>query len=142
MVKVESHDQLIALRDRLREDIESRRAEKTRILVGMGTCGIAAGAREVMDALRLELKTHGIDAELVSVGCIGICQSEPLVDIEQPGMWRVTYQNVQADMVPRLVNEHLVNHRVVSDWAVGRLHPDGIEPPASSGSTRTEETLR
>jgi len=129
MPRVENREQLTALRDEILATSRDRRATRTRILIGMGTCGIAAGAREVMDAVRTELKRHALEADIVPVGCIGICQMEPLVDIEQPGLHRVTYKNIQPDQVPRLIEEHLRNKRVVPEWAVGRLHPDGIEPP-------------
>lgn len=139
MPRVENRDQLVALRDRLIAAEHDRRAHRTRILVGMGTCGIAAGAREVMEAIRAELNRRGIDADVVSVGCIGICQMEPLVDIAQPGLHRVTYRNIQPEQAPRLIEEHLLNGRIVSEWAVGRLHPDGIEP--SEGDAARKEAV-
>jgi NADP-reducing hydrogenase subunit HndB len=143
MPKIENREQLVALAATLRERIQEKRATRTKILIGMGTCGIAAGAREVADAVRSELKRRDIPADVVPVGCIGICQMEPLVDIEEPGLARVTYQNVQPEMVSRLITEHLVERRVVTEWAVGRLDPGGIAPPSgtepANGAERPSE---
>ncbi len=64
---------------------------------------------------------RNIDAHVTTVGCIGQCVKEPLVDIEQAGQPRITYANVKPDMVPRLIEEHLINNRPVEEWVVGRL---------------------
>jgi (2Fe-2S) ferredoxin len=87
----------------------------------MGTCGIAAGARETMQAILQELQQRQIEAHVTTVGCIGMCASEPLVDIEQADGARITYGCVRPDMVPHLIEEHLINGRVVTEWVVGRL---------------------
>jgi len=89
--------------------------------VHMGTCGIAAGARDTMHAIINELHARDIEANIKTVGCIGMCAREPLVDIEQAGQPRVTYGNITADRVSRLIEEHLVNGRIVEEWVVGRL---------------------
>lgn len=116
--------------DRLRAERQQAdrvaRATSTRIYVGMGTCGIAAGARETLAAIQQELSRRGIDADVASVGCIGICSREPLVDVEQAGHPRVTYANVRPDMVGRIVEEHLIGGQPVSEWAFGRLPAEGI----------------
>jgi (2Fe-2S) ferredoxin len=74
-----------------------------------------------MQAVLGELKRREIDARVTTVGCIGMCASEPLVDIEQVGETRITYGPVKPEMVPRLIEEHLVNGRVVQEWVVGRM---------------------
>jgi len=89
--------------------------------VGMGTCGISAGAREVMHAILAELERHNIDAHVTTVGCIGMCSKEPLVDIQQGNEPRVTYGNVTPAMVPRIIEEHLIRGKVVEEWVVGRV---------------------
>lgn len=86
----------------------------------MGTCGIAAGAREVMRAILDELQKREIEAHVTTVGCIGMCVREPLVDIEQAGGPRITYGNIKPVMVPRLIEEHLINGRIVEEWVVGK----------------------
>jgi NADP-reducing hydrogenase subunit HndB len=121
MPKLKSLDDLRRLREQVQEDITTRVETGTTIIVGMGTCGIAAGARETMRAILDELKAREIDAHVATVGCIGMCMREPLVDIEQAGKPRVTYGNVTADRIPRIIEEHLIKGHVVEEWAVGRL---------------------
>ncbi len=121
MPKLKSLDDLKKLREEAQRDIRVRMDTGTKITVGMGTCGIAAGARETMHAILEELKKRDIEAHVTTVGCIGMCAVEPLVDIEQAGGARITYGRVKPDMVPRLIEEHLVNGRVVEDWVVGRI---------------------
>jgi len=121
MPKLKSLEDLQQLRQQLQRDIKARAETTTTITVGMGTCGIAAGAREVMHAILAELDRRSINAHVTTVGCIGMCSKEPLVDIQQGNEPRVTYGNVTPDMVPRLIEEHLVGGRVVEEWVVGRV---------------------
>jgi NADP-reducing hydrogenase subunit HndB len=121
MPKLKSLEDLKRLRDQAQQDIRVRLDTGTRITVGMGTCGIAAGARETMHSILEELKKREIEAHVTTVGCIGMCSQEPLVDIEQAGSARITYGGVKPDMVPRLIEEHLINGRAVEEWVVGRL---------------------
>jgi NADP-reducing hydrogenase subunit HndB len=121
MPKLKSLEDLETLRERAQRELKTRLETSTTITVGMGTCGIAAGARETMHAILDELEKRQIDAHVTTTGCIGMCVKEPLVDIEQAGKPRVTYGQVHPDMVPRLIEEHLINGRVVEEWAVGRI---------------------
>jgi len=121
MPKITSLADLQQLRQQLQRDIKARTDTTTTITVGMGTCGIAAGAREVMHAVLAELDRRGINAHVTTVGCIGMCSKEPLVDIQQGNEPRVTYGNITPDMVPRLIEEHLVHGSVVEEWVVGRV---------------------
>jgi NADP-reducing hydrogenase subunit HndB len=126
MPKLKSLDELQRLREKAQQELSIRQQTTTKITVGMGTCGIAAGARETMQAILEELKERNIDAHVATVGCIGMCSKEPLVDIEQAGRPRITYANVHPNMVSRLIEEHLVNGQVVDEWAFGRIPLDGI----------------
>jgi NADP-reducing hydrogenase subunit HndB len=121
MPKLKSLEELQQLRERLQGEIKARTQTSTTITVGMGTCGIAAGAREVMRAILDELERRDIDAHVTTVGCIGMCTKEPLVDIQQGDEPRVTYGNVMPVMVPRLIEEHLIKGHVVDEWVVGRV---------------------
>lgn len=121
MPKITSLADLQQLRQQLQRDIKARTDTTTTITVGMGTCGIAAGAREVMHAILEELDRRGISAHVTTVGCIGMCSKEPLVDIQQGDEPRVTYGNVNPSMVPRLIEDHVVQGRVVDEWVVGRV---------------------
>ncbi|NLX42076.1 MAG: (2Fe-2S) ferredoxin domain-containing protein [Chloroflexi bacterium] len=118
---MKSLEALRSLRERVDKDISTRRDTGTTIIVGMGTCGIAAGARDTMHAIMEEIRKRDIEAHITTVGCIGMCAREPLVDIVQAGKPRVTYGNVTPDMVPRLIDEHLKKGQVVEEWVVGRL---------------------
>jgi NADP-reducing hydrogenase subunit HndB len=121
MPQLKSLDELRSLRMRLQQDIKTRTESSTTITVGMGTCGIAAGAREVMQAFLDELSVRKIDAHIVTTGCIGMCSKEPLVDIQQGDGPRITYGNVDTTMVPRIIEEHLVQGHVVQQWTVGQM---------------------
>ena len=100
MPKIKSLDELRRLREQVERDISTRKETGTTIIVGMGTCGIAAGARDTMHAILEELRKRDIEANVTTVGCIGMCASEPLVDIEQAGKPRVTYGNVTPTWCP------------------------------------------
>ena len=121
MPKLKSLEELQKLRQQLQGDISARAETSTTITVGMGTCGIAAGARETMHAILAELEARNIDAHVTTVGCIGMCSKEPLMDIQQGDEPRITYGNVTPEMVPRIIDEHLVQGHVVEAWVVGRV---------------------
>ena len=126
MPKLKSIEDLKKIREQAQRDLTVRTGTGTRIIVGMGTCGIAAGARETMHAILSELEALNIEANVTTVGCIGMCSKEPLVDIEQAGKPRVTYCNIHPAMVGRLLDEHLVKGRVVEEWVMGRVPNEGI----------------
>jgi NADP-reducing hydrogenase subunit HndB len=121
MPKLNSLEELRRLKEQALQEIKVRSDTGTRITVGMGTCGISAGAKEVMHAILGELQRREIEANVATVGCIGLCSMEPLVDIEQGGAPRVTYGKVTAEMVPMLIDEHLVKGRIVTQWVVGKV---------------------
>jgi len=101
---------------------ETRKQNDTQIIIGMGTCGIAAGAREVMKAVLDELAKRKINnVSVLQTGCIGMCQKEPLLDIVRPGEDRVTYGPVKPTDVPRIIADHLVNGNIVEDLVVAKL---------------------
>ena len=113
---------LHALRDKLKADIKLRQSSGTKIIVGMGTCGIAAGAREVMSAILQELnKRHLFDVQVQQTGCIGMSEKEVLVDVVRPGEARITYGKVTPEDVPKIIAEHVVNGHIVEELVVGRL---------------------
>ena len=121
MPKLKSLEELQHLRERFQTEIKARTQTSTTITVGMGTCGIAAGAREVMRAIFDELERRDIDARVTTVGCIGMCSKEPLVDIQQSDEPRITYGNVIPKRVPHIIEEHLIKGNVVEEWVVGRV---------------------
>jgi NADP-reducing hydrogenase subunit HndB len=127
MARLKSIEDLKRIREQAQKDLLARTQTGTRIIIGMGTCGIAAGAREVMHAVLKELDSRKIEAHVETVGCIGMCAKEPLVDIEQAGKARVRYANITPDHVPRLIEEHLIRGKIVEEWAIGRLDARGIQ---------------
>jgi NADP-reducing hydrogenase subunit HndB len=118
---VQTLKDLTRIREAAQRAIHARRDTGTTIYVGMGTCGVAAGAKETLQAIVAELAKRKIEAHVTSVGCIGMCIKEPLVDIQQAGKSHVLYANVQPEMVPRLIAEHLVKGEPVSEWVICRM---------------------
>jgi NADP-reducing hydrogenase subunit HndB len=121
MPKLKSLEDLKRVREEAQQALKTRLDTGTTIVVGMGTCGIAAGARDTMHAILDELARREISAHVTTVGCIGQCVKEPLVDIEQAGQPRITYANMKPEMVSRLIEEHLIQGRPVEEWIIGRL---------------------
>jgi NADP-reducing hydrogenase subunit HndB len=119
MPRLTNAQELADLRDDLKSAMQKKNASQISITVGMGTCGQAAGAGETYQALERELAARGINANIRSVGCIGMCVKEPLVDIQLPGAPRVTYANVRPAQVPRLIEEHVLNGQVIMEWMLG-----------------------
>ena len=112
---------LEAIRAKTLENINMRKDEgSARVVVGMATCGIAAGARPVMLAFMDEIKNRNLNHVTVSqTGCIGMCRYEPMVDVILPGQDKVTYVHVNPDMVGRIVTEHIVNGNPVQEYTIG-----------------------
>jgi NADP-reducing hydrogenase subunit HndB len=127
MARLKNIEELKKLRAEALKDIMIRTQTGTRIIVGMGTCGIAAGAREVMNAILKELEARKIEAHVETVGCVGMCAKEPLVDIDQAGKSRIRYANIAPENVPRLIEEHLIKGNVIQEWAIGRLDARKIQ---------------
>lgn len=119
---MKSLEELKAIRDKARASVEMRENTdaETRVLVGMATCGIAAGARPVLTALVEEVAKREVkDVMVTQTGCIGICQYEPVVEIVTPGKEKVTYVKMTAEKAVRVVNDHLVNGNVVTEYTIG-----------------------
>ena len=90
------------------------------VIVGMGTCGIAAGARPVMLKFMEEINTRGLsNVTVTQTGCIGMCRLEPMVDVILPGQEKVTYIHMTPEKVGRIVAEHIVNGRPVTEYTIG-----------------------
>ena len=93
--------------------------DKTRIVVGMGTCGIAAGARGVYDAIAAEVEKEGLDVSLVATGCVGICQFEPVVEVYENGGLRTTYVYMTPERAGRLVRQHVKGGNPIAEFTIG-----------------------
>ena len=96
--------------------------EAVRVVVGMATCGIAAGARPVLNAFTDEVaKRHLENVTVGQTGCIGMCQFEPIVEVTLPGKEKVTYGKVTPEKVARIVVDHVVNGNPVVEYTIGEL---------------------
>ena len=115
--------ELQAIREKTLNRINLRKedeAEATRVVIGMATCGIAAGAWPVMLAFMDEISKRGLSHVTVSqTGCIGMCRLEPMVDVIVPGQEKVTYVHMTPEKVGRVVAEHIVNGRPVEEYTIG-----------------------
>jgi len=121
MPKLRSAADLKRIRDSLQPVLRVRNDTATKIFVGMGTCGLAAGARRTLLAILSELERCEIDANVMTMGCIGMCLYEPVVQIEKAGQLRVTYGKITPDKVPKLIGEHLISDRIVEEWVITPL---------------------
>ena len=120
---MKSMAELEAIRQRTLQRINLRKEdqnENIRVVVGMATCGIAAGARPVMMGFMDEINKRGLSHVTVSqTGCIGMCRLEPMVDVIMPGQEKVTYVHMTPEKVGRVVAEHIVNGRPVTEYTIG-----------------------
>ena len=113
---------LQAIRAKTLENINMRKDDDkaARVVVGMATCGIAAGARPVMLKFLEEIKDRDLQHVTVSqTGCIGMCRLEPMVDVILPGQEKVTYVKVKPEMVDRIIKEHLIGGTPVAEYTIG-----------------------
>ena len=114
--------ELQAIRDKARGKVTLREGQDDaiRVLVGMATCGIAAGARPVLTTIVDEVAKRGLQNVMVTqTGCIGICQFEPVVEVVEPGKDKITYVKMTPEKAVRMVNDHLVNGNVVTEFTIG-----------------------
>lgn len=114
--------ELQALRDDMKSQIGVRREGqyRMRVVVGMATCGIAAGARPVLTACTEELAKRGLTDVVVSqTGCIGICQFEPVVEVFDADGSKTTYVHVSPEKIPKIFAQHIVNGSPVVEYTIG-----------------------
>lgn len=119
---MKSLEELKAIRAKMKQQMDLRDNDESniRVVVGMATCGIAAGARPVLAAFTDEVAKRGLTHVSVGqTGCIGICQYEPVVEIFEPGKEKVTYVKVTPEMVPAIVSQHIVNGSPVTEYTIG-----------------------
>ena len=118
---MKSLEELMAIKAKMQDKVAVRRVDgSVRIVVGMATCGIAAGARPVLNAFVEGVTAAGL-AESVSVtqtGCIGICQYEPVVEVFS-GEEKVTYVNMTPEKVAKVIEDHIKNGKVVTEYTIG-----------------------
>ncbi|WDV45903.1 (2Fe-2S) ferredoxin domain-containing protein [Clostridiaceae bacterium M8S5] len=118
---MKSLEELKKIREEAKKKIQLRQdSNGTRIIVGMATCGISAGARPVLTALLEEVNKRNLNDVVVNqTGCIGVCRLEPIVEVFKPGEEKVTYVHMDAEKAKRVIAEHIVNGNVVTEYTVG-----------------------
>ena len=116
--------ELAELREKMKSAVNMRNdnSDSTRVVVGMATCGIAAGARPVLTAFVDEVAKRQLNnVTVVQTGCIGLCQYEPIVEVNEPGKEKVTYVKMTAEKVAKVVTEHIVNSNPVVEYTIGAV---------------------
>ena len=103
-------------------NVREGEGNKIRVVVGMATCGIAAGARPVLNSFTDEVAKRNLgNVSVTQTGCIGICQFEPVVEVYTPDGEKTTYVKMTAEKAVRVVTDHLVNGNVVSEYTIGSV---------------------
>ncbi len=121
---MKSLKELEAIRDRMRQTVNTRESDSNtiRVVVGMATCGISAGARPVLNAIVEELARENVaGVQVTQTGCIGICQYEPVVEVYEPGKEKVTYVKMTPEKAIRMVHHHLMKGEPVEEYTIGSL---------------------
>lgn len=113
--------ELTAIRDKMKDKVVIREGEgAVRVVVGMATCGIAAGARPVLNQIVESVNELGLSDKVTvtQTGCIGICQYEPVVEVYEDGKEKVTYVNMTAEKAKEVAEKHLKGGNVVADYTI------------------------
>ncbi len=120
---MKSLQELAALRDKMKQTVNTREAseDSTRVVVGMATCGIAAGVRPVLNEFTKLVAEAQLPAIVTQTGCIGICQYEPVVEVYETGKEKVTYVKMTQEKVKRIVDEHLNQGQPVIEYTIGAI---------------------
>lgn len=119
---MKSLEELMAIKAKMQDKVSLRTADgNIRIVVGMATCGIAAGARPVLSAFVESVNQAGLTDEVTvtQTGCIGICQYEPVVEIYEKGKEKVTYVKMTAEKAKEVVEKHIKGGNPVSEYTIG-----------------------
>lgn len=122
---MKSLEELLAIKEKAQAKMSVRDElgnSGTRVVIGMATCGIAAGARPVLNGFVEEVAKRNLKhVSVQQTGCIGMCQYEPIVEVIEQGKEKVTYVQMTADKVAKIVSDHLVNGNVVVEYTVGAI---------------------
>jgi len=120
MAKVKSLEELMKIKEKSLKDLQMRDTEKKgKIVVAMGTCGIAAGAKDTLQAIVMELADNKVDdMSVVQSGCMGLCEVEPTVEVHMEGQAPIIYGHVTPEQARRIVQQHILSGKVVSDLMV------------------------
>ena len=114
--------ELAAIKDKMKQNATVREegGTTTRVVVGMGTCGIAAGARAIINEVTAEISKRSLEHVTVAqTGCIGMCRLEPIMEVIVPGQEKVTYVRLSPDKVSKIISDHVVNGNPVMEYTIG-----------------------
>ena len=132
---MKSINELLALKEKAQAQMGARCAgsDMTSIVVGMATCGIASGARPVLEEMQKKVEEEGLDTVMVTqTGCVGMCQYEPILEVYEPGKPKVTYIQMSPDKVDRIVQEHLKGGNIVEDYTLESIDKIKVDPDAAN----------
>ena len=121
---MKSLEELKAIREKMQGQVGVRAENEngTRIVVGMATCGIASGARPVLNELVKQVNDRKLsDVAVTQTGCIGLCQYEPIVEVYKPGEEKVTYVKMTADKAVEVLEKHVLGGTVVEDYTLNKI---------------------
>ena len=125
-----SLEELRKLRDNTKTDLQRREAEgkEIQVIVGMGTCGIAAGAKGTLDTFLRSLDENKLAGSVLvrQTGCMGLCHSEPTVEVVVPGMPTVIYGNVDGTVAKDIVTQHLIGRQLLDNHILDKPATDII----------------
>ena len=117
---VQNFDMLRAVKERALPRLDPEVGGSPRVVVGLATCGVAAGAQSVYDAIAAELEKQGLtDVLLVRTGCVGICQFEPVVEVHLPHQGKTTYVRMTPEKAVRMVDQHLLGGNAIAEYTIG-----------------------
>ena len=119
---MKSLQELAEIREKMKGKVALREGQNDiRVVVGMATCGIAAGARPVLNTLVEEVEKQGLSdkATVSQTGCIGICRLEPIIEVYEPGKEKVTYVKMTPEKAKRVVTEHIKGGTPVYEYTIG-----------------------
>lgn len=121
---MKSLEELKAIREKMQGQVgvRSENENGTRVVVGMATCGIASGARPVLNELVKQVNDRKLsDVTVTQTGCIGLCQYEPIVEVYKPGEEKVTYVKMTADKAVEVLEKHVLGGTVVEDYTLNKI---------------------
>ena len=114
--------ELKAIREKMQNQVGLRAEDHnhTRVVVGMATCGIAAGARPVLTKLSQEVQERGLTDKVAvtQTGCIGLCQYEPIVEVTEPGKQKITYIKMTPEKAEEVLERHLIGGHIVEEYTL------------------------
>ena len=121
---MKSLEELKAIREKMQGQVgfRSENEDGTRVVVGMATCGIASGARPVLNEMVKQVNDRKLtDVAVTQTGCIGLCQYEPIVEVYKPGEEKVTYVKMTADKAVEVLEKHVIGGTVVEDYTLNKI---------------------